>query len=150
MLALSINARRYELDADPATPLLWVLRDVLHLTGTKFGCGAGQCWSCAVLVDGKARPSCTLTIGGTVGRDIVTIEGIAEDHPVKRAWVEEQVPQCGYCQPGQIIRAVGLLRENPAPGREAVRKGMQMNLCRCGTYPRIEAAVLRAAKEAQP
>jgi aerobic-type carbon monoxide dehydrogenase small subunit (CoxS/CutS family) len=150
MLALSINGRRYEVDADPATPLLWILRDVLHLTGTKFGCGAGQCWSCTVLVDSRARPSCTLPVSGAVSKEIVTIEGVAEDHPVKRAWVAEQVPQCGYCQPGQIMRAVSLLRENPAPSREAVRKGMHMNLCRCGTYPRIETAVLRAAGEAQP
>ena len=150
MLALSINGRRYEVDADPATPLLWILRDVLHLTGTKFGCGAGQCWSCTVLVDSRARPSCTLPVSGAVSKEIVTIEGVAEDHPVKRAWVAEQVPQCGYCQPGQIMRAVSLLRENPAPSREAVRKGMHMNLCRCGTYPRIETAVLRAAREAQP
>jgi len=150
MLALSINGRRYEVDADPATPLLWILRDVLHLTGTKFGCGAGQCWSCTVLVDSRARPSCTLPVSGAVSKEIVTIEGVAEDHPVKRAWLAEQVPQCGYCQPGQIMRAVSLLRENPAPSRKAVRKGMHMNLCRCGTYPRIEAAVLRAAREAQP
>ncbi|HWR91386.1 MAG TPA: 2Fe-2S iron-sulfur cluster-binding protein, partial [Desulfobacterales bacterium] len=95
MLALSINGRRYEVDADPATPLLWILRDVLHLTGTKFGCGAGQCWSCTVLVDSRARPSCTLPASGAVGKEIVTIEGVAEDHPVKRAWVAEQVPQCG-------------------------------------------------------
>lgn len=149
MLELTINGARHAVDVDPATPLLWVLRDVLQLTGTKFGCGMGQCWGCTVLVDGKARPSCTLPASQAVGKAIVTIEGVAEDHPVKRAWVAEQVPQCGYCQPGQIMRAVGLLAENPKPDREAVRKGMHMNLCRCGTYPRIEAAVLRAAAETE-
>lgn len=145
MLSLTINGRAREVDVDPATPLLWVLRDVLNLTGTKFGCGAGMCWGCTVLVDGKARPSCTLAVSGAVGKEITTIEGVAEDHPVKQAWIDEQVPQCGYCQPGQIMRAVSILRENPQPDREAIRKGMNMNLCRCGTYPRIEAAIQRAA-----
>lgn len=147
MTKLMINGDEYSVDVDPDTPLLWVLRDVLGLTGTKFGCGAGQCWGCTVIVDGKARPSCTTRISGLDGKKITTIEGIPEDHPVKQAWLEEQVPQCGYCQPGQIVRAVALLDENPNPDRDAVRKAMARNLCRCGTYPRIEAAVLRAARE---
>ncbi|QJT08915.1 (2Fe-2S)-binding protein [Oceanidesulfovibrio marinus] len=147
MIKLIINDDEYSVDVDPDTPLLWVLRDVLGLTGTKFGCGAGQCWGCTVIVDGKARPSCTTKISGLEGKKITTIEGIPEDHPVKQAWLEEQVPQCGYCQPGQIMRAVALLDENPDPDRDEVRKAMSRNLCRCGTYPRIEAAVLRAARE---
>ncbi|TVM36665.1 (2Fe-2S)-binding protein [Oceanidesulfovibrio marinus] len=147
MIKLMINDDEYSVDVDPDTPLLWVLRDVLGLTGTKFGCGAGQCWGCTVIVDGKARPSCTTKISGLEGKKITTIEGIPEDHPVKQAWLEEQVPQCGYCQPGQIMRAVALLDENPDPDRDEVRKAMSRNLCRCGTYPRIEAAVLRAARE---
>ena len=147
MIRLSINGEGYDVDVDPQTPLLWVLRDELGLTGTKFGCGAGQCWGCTVLVDGKPRPSCTLKVETLADKEITTIEGVAADHPVKKAWIEEQAPQCGYCQPGQIMRAVGLLAENSAPDRDQVRKAMERNLCRCGTYPRVEAAVLRAAQE---
>jgi aerobic-type carbon monoxide dehydrogenase small subunit (CoxS/CutS family) len=145
MMELSVNGRTYEVDVDPQTPLLWVLRDVLGLTGTKFGCGAGQCWGCTVLVDGKARPSCTLQVQKLSGAAITTIEGLSAGHAVKMAWIEEQVPQCGYCQPGQIMRAVGLLKDNPNPSREQVRQAMERNLCRCGTYSRIETAVLKAA-----
>ena len=147
MLTLSVNGQNHDVDVDPQTPLLWVLRDVLGLTGTKFGCGAGQCWGCTVLMDGKARPSCTLAVEKAVGKQITTIEGVDAGHPVKRVWIEDQVPQCGYCQPGQIMRAVGLLDENPDPDRAEVRKAMERNLCRCGTYSRIEPAVLRAADE---
>lgn len=145
MIRLVINGGEYSVDVDPKTPLLWVLRDVLGLTGTRFGCGAGQCWGCTVLVDGKAKPSCLQQVGKLDRAAITTIEGIPAEHPVKRAWIDEQVPQCGYCQPGQIMRAVGLLNENPSPSREDIRKAMDRNLCRCGTYARIETAVMRAA-----
>lgn len=145
MLTLRINGSTHEVDVPEDMPLLYVLRDVLGLTGTKFGCGAGQCWGCAVLVDGKARPSCNLPVTKAAESEIVTIEGVAESHPVKEAWLEEQVPQCGWCQPGQIMQAVSLLETTPSPDRAAIRKGMEKNLCRCGTYPRIEKAVASAA-----
>ncbi|EPR39848.1 aldehyde oxidase and xanthine dehydrogenase molybdopterin binding protein [Desulfovibrio sp. X2] len=147
MAKFTVNGREYTVEVDPQMPMLWVLRDVLDITGPKFGCGKGQCWGCTVLLDGKARPSCTLKAKDAEGAAVTTIEGIAEDHPVKRAWVAEQVPQCGYCQPGQILQAVALLAENPEPDDAAVAKAMQKNLCRCGTYTRIAAAVRRAAKE---
>ncbi|WP_243358538.1 molybdopterin-dependent oxidoreductase [Fundidesulfovibrio terrae] len=146
MVSISVNGRAYEVDADPGMPLLWVLRDVLGLTGTKYGCGAGLCWACTVLLGGKARPSCSLKLGAVGGQEIVTIEGVAPDHPVKQAWIQEQVPQCGYCQPGQIMRAVALLSENRDPSDEDIARAMQRNLCRCGTYGRIKAAVRRAAR----
>lgn len=146
MTALTVNGQTYTIEVDPEMPLLWVLRDVLGLTGTKFGCGMGQCWGCLVLVDGKARPSCTTRVATMEGKEITTIEGIPWDHPVKRAWVEEQVPQCGYCQPGQILSAVALLDQNSDPGDADINKAMQRNLCRCGTYQRIKMAIKRAAK----
>lgn len=145
MTSLTVNRQTYIADVDPGMPLLWVLRDVLGLTGTKFGCGRGQCWGCTVLVAGKARPSCTVKTKAVEGQEITTIEGIPADHPVKQAWVEEQVPQCGYCQPGQILQAVALLIEKPDPSDADIAKAMQRNLCRCGTYLRIERAVRRAA-----
>jgi isoquinoline 1-oxidoreductase beta subunit len=147
MKTFMINGQVFKADVDPDMPLLWVLRDVLGLTGTKFGCGMGQCWGCTVLVGGKARPSCTIKAGAAQGLEITTIEGVPWDHPVKRAWVEEQVPQCGYCQPGQILQALSLLSEKPDPSDEDIAKAMQRNLCRCGTYSRIKAAVKRAANE---
>ncbi len=150
MLTLDVNGKKHDVDVPEDMPLLYVLRDVLGLTGTKFGCGAGQCWGCAILMDGKARPSCNLQVGKAVGAAIVTIEGIPATHPVKQSWHKEQVPQCGWCQPGQIIQAVSLLDANPTPDREAVRKGMDKNLCRCGTYARIEQAVLTAAAQTPP
>jgi isoquinoline 1-oxidoreductase beta subunit len=147
MKAFTVNGQVFKADVDSDMPLLWVLRDVLGLTGTKFGCGVGQCWGCTVLVAGEARPSCTIKAGAADGLEITTIEGIPRDHPVKRAWVEEQVPQCGYCQPGQILQAVSLLSGKPDPSDEDIAKAMQRNLCRCGTYTRIKAAVKRAANE---
>lgn len=147
MTTITVNGRPFEVDIDPDMPLLWVLRDVLGITGPKFGCATGMCWGCTVLVAGKARPSCTMKAGAAEGLDITTIEGIPLDHPVKRAWIEEQVPQCGYCQPGQILHAVSLLSENPDPVDEDIDRAMQRNLCRCGTYSRIKAAVKRAAHE---
>ena len=147
MAALKVNGKVFEVDVDPEMPLLWVLRDVLNLTGTKFGCGMGQCWGCTVLLDGKARPSCATKAHAAENMAIITIEGIPPDHPVKRAWMAEQVPQCGYCQPGQILRAISLLSENPDPRDEDIAAAMQKNLCRCGTYARIKKAIKRAAKE---
>jgi len=145
MIRLSVNGQPHELDVPDDMPLLWVLRDVLDITGPKFGCGAGYCWGCTVLVDGKARPSCGIKAKAASGTTVITIEGIADDHPVKAAWRAEQVPQCGYCQPGQILRAVALLEENPDPSDADIAKAMQRHLCRCGTYQRIRAAIRRAA-----
>ncbi len=147
MVTFKVNGKAFEVDVDPEMPLLWVLRDVLNLTGTKFGCGMGQCWGCTVLLNGKARPSCTIKAHAAENMEIITIEGIPRDHPVKLAWMAEQVPQCGYCQPGQILRAISLLSENADPSDEDIAAAMQKNLCRCGTYGRIKNAIKRAAKE---
>lgn len=147
MTTFTVNGESFHVNVDPEMPLLWVLRDVLGITGPKFGCGMGMCWGCTVLISGKARPSCTMKASAAEGKEITTIEGIPWDHPVKRAWVEEQVPQCGYCQPGQILHVVSLLTENPDPGDDDIAKAMQRNLCRCATYARIKAAVKRAAAD---
>ena len=133
----------------PDVPLLWVIREHLKLTGTKFGCGVAMCGVCTVHVNGKAERSCQLPVGEAQGKTITTIEGLPEDHPVKRAWILEQVPQCGYCQPGQIMQAAALLVEDPNPSDEKIMKAMEGVLCRCGTYPRIMKAIKRAAKEAR-
>ncbi len=150
MASFTINGEPVEVDADPRTPLLWVIREHLKLTGTKFGCGVGQCGACTVHVDGQATFSCLMTVAGVEGRDITTIEGLApdSDHPLQAAWVEEEVPQCGYCQSGQIMRAADLLSRNPNPTREEIVEHMSTNICRCGTYSRIVRAVQRAAREA--
>jgi isoquinoline 1-oxidoreductase alpha subunit len=147
MISLEINGRRYEVEVSPDVPLLWVIREHLKLTGTKFGCGIGMCGSCTVHVDGKAQRSCITQVGSVQGKKITTIEGLPEDHPVKRAWIAEQVPQCGYCQPGQIMEAAALLLEDPNPSEEKIINAMEGNLCRCGTYPYIKNAIKRAAKE---
>jgi isoquinoline 1-oxidoreductase beta subunit len=147
MMTFRVNGQAFKVDVDPEMPLLWLLRNVLGITGTKFGCGMGQCWGCTVLMAGKAQPSCTIKAQAAEGIEITTVEGVPWDHPVKRAWVEEQVPQCGYCQPGQILHAISLLAEKPNPSDEDIAKAMQRNLCRCGTYSRIKAAVKRAANE---
>jgi isoquinoline 1-oxidoreductase alpha subunit len=131
----------------PDVPLLWVIREHLKLTGTKFGCGIGACGSCTVHIDGKAVRSCQTPAGAVAGKKITTIEGLAESHPVIRAWIKEQVPQCGYCQPGQIMQAAALLAEVPDPSDERIAAAMDGNLCRCGTYPRIKLAIRSAAKE---
>jgi isoquinoline 1-oxidoreductase beta subunit len=145
-VSLEINGDTYEVNVEPDTPLLWVIREHLGLTGTKYGCGIGRCGTCTVLVDGKARRSCQMPVKQAQGKKIVTIEGIPEDHPIKRAWVAEQVPQCGYCQPGQIVQAVALLSENPNPSDADIERSMRGVLCRCGTYRRIKRAIRRAAE----
>ena len=149
MTDLVVNGQAVTIDADPDTALLWALREHLGLTGTKFGCGAGMCGACTVHVDSAPTFACLTFLGDVAGQQITTIEGLSGDgdHPLQRAWVAEQVPQCGYCQSGQIMRAAALLRENPDPDREAITDYMSANLCRCGTYNRIVRAVQRAAKE---
>ena len=148
--ALTVNGTRRSVTAHPDTPLLWVLRDHFKLTGTKFGCGAGQCGACTVHVDGLPAFSCLLEIQQVAGKTVTTIEGLSPDsrHPLQRAWVVEQVPQCGYCQSGQIMRAAALLKDNRNPSREQIIEHMKTNICRCGSYRRIVAAIQRAAKEA--
>jgi isoquinoline 1-oxidoreductase subunit alpha len=144
---LTVNGKLHTVDIDPKTPVLWVLRDHLDLVGTKYGCGMAQCGACTVLVDGNAVRSCMLPASAADGKDITTIEGLSEhgDHPVQKAWLEHDVPQCGYCQAGQIMSAVGLLKKNPQPSDEEIAAAMQGNLCRCGTYLRIKAAIKTAA-----
>jgi isoquinoline 1-oxidoreductase alpha subunit len=145
MISLTVNGKRYDVKVRSDVQLLWVLREYLQLTGTKFGCGIGMCGACTVHIDGKAERSCQLAVGEVQGKEITTIEGLPEEHPVKRAWVEEQVPQCGYCQPGQIMQAAAFLARNPNPTDEQIVGAMDGNLCRCGTYPRIGRAIKRAA-----
>jgi isoquinoline 1-oxidoreductase subunit alpha len=145
MITLDVNGKKYEVSASPDTPLLWVLREELQLTGTKFGCGEGLCGACTVLLGGEATRSCVTSVGEVEGSKIVTIEGLPEDHPVKRAWLDAEVSQCGYCQPGQIMEATALLRDNPAPSDSDIDDAMSGNLCRCGTYPRIRKAIHNAA-----
>ena len=143
---LNINGTDMEVDAAPETPLLWALRDHLGLTGTKFGCGIGQCGCCTVHVEGEAVRSCSLPVGAVAGKSITTIEGLSPDsrHPVQEAWLAEDVPQCGYCQSGQIMAAAAFLKQNPRPSDADIDAGIT-NICRCGTYPRIRAAIHRAA-----
>jgi isoquinoline 1-oxidoreductase alpha subunit len=146
-MTLSVNGQAYTVEVSPETPLLWVLRDTLGLTGTKYGCGEGLCGACTVHVDGQAARSCTLPVSEAAGRQITTIEGLSPDgsHPLQVAWVAEKVPQCGYCQPGQIMAAAALLARTPAPSDEEIDAAMAGNLCRCGTYQRIRRAIHRAA-----
>ncbi len=147
MISLEINGKKYQVDVGSDVPLLWVIREHLKLTGTKFGCGIGMCGSCMVHIEGKAQRSCIIQVGSVQGKKITTIEGLSENHPVKKAWIAEQVPQCGYCQPGQIMQAVALLKENPNPTDKKIMDAMSGNLCRCGTYAGITKAVLQAAKQ---
>lgn len=143
---LQINGRSHAVDADADTPLLWVLRDNLDLTGTKYGCGEGLCGACTVLLDGAATRSCTLTVAEVGEQSITTIEGLAaEGHPLIDAWLAEEVSQCGYCQPGQLLSASELLARTPRPTDEQITAAMEGNLCRCGTYQRIRRAIHRAA-----
>jgi isoquinoline 1-oxidoreductase alpha subunit len=146
MIRLDINGKNYQVDVAPDVPLLWVIRERLKLTGTKFGCGIGMCGSCTVHIDGKAQRSCQIPAGDAQGRKITTIEGLPKDHPVKKAWVQEQVPQCGYCQSGQIMQAAALLSEDPRPSDEKILQAMDGNLCRCGTYPKIKSAIHLVSK----
>ena len=147
MITLNVNQKKYEVDVSPDVPLLWVIREHLKITGTKYGCGRGLCGACTVHIDGKAQRSCQTPAGEAQGKKITTIEGIPEDHPVKRAWVRAQVPQCGYCQPGQIMQAIALLSEKPNPKDEDLMNIMNGNLCRCGTYGKIKKAIKMAARE---
>lgn len=149
-MLLMINGVERQVNVDPETPLLWVLREQLGLTGSKFGCGEGLCGACTVLVDGVPQRSCVTPIQEVRGKRIVTIEGIGDDHPVKRAWLAEEVSQCGYCQPGQILAAVALLQGNPRPSDSDIDAAMTGNLCRCGTYGRIRRAIHAAGKGGQP
>lgn len=148
MIRLNVNDSQYEIDVEADTPLLWALRDEIGLTGTKFGCGIAQCGACTVHVDGKPMRSCVLPVSSIGKREITTIEHLAKDgyHPVQQAWIELQVPQCGYCQSGQIMSAVALLADNSSPSDEDINMAMSGNICRCGTYQRIRAAIHRAAE----
>jgi len=148
MATLIVNGQPHEVNADPAMPLLWVLRDVLGMTGTKFGCGIAQCGACTVHLDGVPTRSCSTPLSAVGTKKVTTIEGISSDgsHPVQRAWVEIQVPQCGYCQSGQIMSAVALLESKPDPTDADIDAAMTGNICRCGTYQRIRSAIHRAAE----
>ncbi len=144
---LKINGKAYQVDVDPSTPVLWVLRDHLKMLGTKYGCGVAQCGSCTIHLDGKAVRSCITFVDSVGDQEITTIEGLSEngDHPVQKAWLEHDVAQCGYCQPGQIMQATALLNENPHPSDEEIETAMNGNICRCGTYTRIKQAIKTAA-----
>ena len=150
MLTLRVNGKAYQVDAEPTTPLLWVLRDSMGLTGTKFGCGIAQCGACTVHVDGRAARSCVLPVSAVLNSEITTIEGLSPDsqHAVQRAWVEQEVPQCGYCQSGQIMAVSALLTRNPNPSDSEIDREIT-NICRCGTYQRLRMAIHRAAEIAQ-
>jgi isoquinoline 1-oxidoreductase alpha subunit len=149
MITLKVNGAERTFDGDPTMPLLWYLRDVLGLTGTKFGCGMALCGACTVHKNGEAARSCILPMSAAAGADIRTIEAIAENgwHSVQKAWMEHRVPQCGYCQPGQIMQAIAALKKNPKPTDKDIDEAMLGNICRCGTYQRIRAAIQAAAKE---
>lgn len=148
-IRFKVNGKNTTVQADPDTPLLWVLRDLLHLPGTKYSCGMGLCGSCTVHLDGKATRSCITPISAVAGKAVTTIEGLGADglHPLQKAWIDNEVPQCGYCQPGQIMTAAGLLKEHPDPTDEEIDAAMDGVLCRCGTYQRIRNAIHKAAKE---
>lgn len=148
-ITFTVNGKQQTVDVSPETPLLWVLRDTLALTGTKYGCGIGQCRACTVHLDGNALPSCSIPVSSVADRHVTTIEGLGngELHPLQKAWIEENVPQCGYCQPGQIMGAAALLARTPKPTDDDIDDAMSPYLCRCGTYQRIRRAIHRAAKE---
>ena len=149
MVAINVNGEQRQVEADAETPLLWVLRETLGLTGTKFGCGVAQCGACTVHVDGAPVRSCVTSLSQVEGRNVTTIEGLGKggEHPLQKAWVAEQVPQCGFCQSGQIMSAAALLSEKKHPTRQEIVEHMNGNICRCGTYLRIMAAIERAARE---
>jgi len=144
MVSLQVNGKKYSLDVAPDTPLLWVIRDHLKLTGTKYACGIGECGSCTVHVNGKAQRSCAITVAEVQGKKITTIEGLPQNHPVKRAWIQEQVAQCGYCQPGTIMQVAALISETPKPDADKIVNAMDDVLCRCGSYPRIKKGIKTA------
>jgi isoquinoline 1-oxidoreductase alpha subunit len=148
MVKLTVNQKEYQVDASPDMPLLWVLRDILGLTGTKFGCGMALCGACTVHLNGEAVRSCVTLLERAAGQQITTIEGLSADnsHPLQKAWIQADVPQCGYCQSGQIMSAAVLLRENPHPSDKDIDDAMTGNICRCGTYPRIRKAIHLAAQ----
>jgi len=148
MTTIGINGTARDVDADPQMPLLWAIRDILGLTGTKFGCGIGACGACTVHMDGQAIRSCITPLSATNGHEVITIEGLSSDgnHPVQHAWRANNVPQCGYCQPGQMMQAAALLRQNPKPTDQQITDAMSGNICRCGTYLRIRAAIKSAAE----
>lgn len=148
MISLNVNQKAYEIDADPNMPLLWALRDLIGLTGTKYGCGVAQCGACVVHLNGEAVRSCVTKVSRATGKQITTIEGLSKDnnHPLQVAWNEADVPQCGYCHSGQIMSAAVLLKENPNPSDADIDNAMSGNICRCGTYPRIRKAIHLAAE----
>ena len=148
-VSFTVNSKAATSEAPPYTPLLWVIREELKLTGTKFGCGTGLCGACMVHIDGKRAFSCQTQVSEVAGRAVTTIEGLSADssHPVQKAWLSERVPQCGYCQSGQIMSAAALLKDTPKPSRDQIVEHMSANICRCGTYPRIVRAIERAARE---
>ena len=145
-----LNGKPIELDADPKMPLLWAIRDLAGLTGTKYGCGIAQCGACTVHLNGTAVRSCSLPVSTATGKEVVTIEGLSKDngHPVQQAWIEQQVPQCGYCQPGMIMTAAAVLARNPAATDQEIERALQGNICRCGTYPRFREAIKTAREQA--
>jgi len=147
-VTINVNGKAHDVDVEPETPLLWVLRDSIGLTGTKYGCGVAQCGACTVHVDGQPTKSCNVNAASVVGKKVTTIEGLSPDasHPVQKAWIEHTVPQCGYCQSGQIMAAVALLRRSPKPTDREIDQAMADNLCRCGTYAQIREAIHAAAK----
>jgi len=147
-IAFTVNGKAATVEAEADTPLLWIVREHLKLTGTKFGCGSGKCGACTVHIDDKAVRSCRVALWKVAGKKVTTIEGLNGKHPLQKAWIAEQVPQCGYCQSGQIMQAATLLATNKKPTREQIVAHMDGNICRCGTYPRIVRAIQRAAREA--
>ena len=149
MISLNVNGKTYNVDAPKDTPLLWVIRDYLKLTGTKYGCGIGECGSCTVLINGEAQRSCTISAEDARGASITTIEGLPENHPVKRAWIQEQVVQCGYCQPGVMMQVAGLLAENKNADAIEIMDSMDDVICRCGTYQRMKQGIKAAVKLAR-
>lgn len=148
MISITVNGKRHDVDTDPNMPLLWVIRDIIGLTGTKYGCGAAQCGACTVHLNGESVRSCVTKLSRAAGQNIVTIEGLSanNNHPLQLAWNELNVPQCGYCQSGQLMSAAVLLRENPKPTDQDIDDAMSGNICRCGTYQRIRAAIHKAAE----
>jgi aerobic-type carbon monoxide dehydrogenase small subunit (CoxS/CutS family) len=144
MIALQVNGKKYTVDVSPDTPLLWVIRDNLKLMGTKYGCGIGECGSCTVHIDGKARRSCVTTVGEVQGKKITTIEGLSASHPVKKAWIQEQVPQCGWCQPGAMMQAAALIAAAPKSAPDKIIGAMDDVLCRCGSYPAMKKGIKTA------